>query len=261
MHWRKTRVSCCSKYIPFPIPALSYYDAFHEEEALKAAFELFRLIELKCRDEVGYKEAQSREFFAVSNETGNRPHFLYIYLISKNFCASVYQPRCFNIMPIRMQVNQAVHLIVKKNFLPFFLRIEYLSGNRIKHPFQSFRSLLPSAYTVKFRIYEIYIKKMRPITRALEDMVYQTAYTNHSLANECECGTVNELRIWWVQAEWALPRFYNRPVCIRHSVFICTPEPFSTVCGSREQQPDRRLPFLGLSSRASGYLPGRDKCI
>ena len=49
---------------------------------------------------------------------------------------------------------------------------------------------------------------MGPITAKLEDMVYQTAYTNHSLANECEHGTVNELRIWWVQAE-AVVGFYN----------------------------------------------------
>lgn len=34
--------------------------------------------------------------------------------------------------------------------------------------------------------------------------IYETAYHDHSLANECERGKVDETRIWWVQAESVL---------------------------------------------------------
>ena len=46
------------------------------------------------------------------------------------------------------------------------------------------------------------------MTEALEDKIYEVAYYNHSLANECERGVVDEKRIWWVQAE-AVVGFYN----------------------------------------------------
>ena len=55
---------------------------------------------------------------------------------------------------------------------------------------------------------ETYKKKIRPISEALEDRIYEIAYRNHSLANECENGIVNEKRIWWVQAE-AVVGFFN----------------------------------------------------
>jgi mannobiose 2-epimerase len=48
---------------------------------------------------------------------------------------------------------------------------------------------------------ENYKKKMAPITETLEDKIYEVAYRNHSLANECERGIVDQKRIWWVQAE------------------------------------------------------------
>ena len=38
--------------------------------------------------------------------------------------------------------------------------------------------------------------------------IYEIAYYNHSLANECERGAVDEKRIWRVQAE-AVVGFYN----------------------------------------------------
>jgi mannobiose 2-epimerase len=55
---------------------------------------------------------------------------------------------------------------------------------------------------------EHYKKLMTPITNTLEAEILDVAYYNHSLANECENGVVNEWRIWWVQAE-AVLGFYN----------------------------------------------------
>ena len=46
-----------------------------------------------------------------------------------------------------------------------------------------------------------YVEKLTPVVRDLEAQIWKTAYKKHSLANECECGKVDERRIWWVQAE------------------------------------------------------------
>lgn len=53
----------------FAIYALSsYYDAGGDKEALDMAFELFRIIEEKCTDEVGYRECFSRAFLEIEND-------------------------------------------------------------------------------------------------------------------------------------------------------------------------------------------------
>jgi len=43
-----------------------------------------------------------------------------------------------------------------------------------------------------------------PISTDLADKIYNRAYVNHSLLNECEKGVDNTTRIWWVQAETVL---------------------------------------------------------
>ena len=53
----------------FSIYALSsYYDASKDETALAAAMELFHIIEERCTDEIGYKEAFDREFHEIEND-------------------------------------------------------------------------------------------------------------------------------------------------------------------------------------------------
>ena len=202
----------------FAIYALSsYYDAFHEEEALKAAFELFRLIELKCRDEVGYKEAQSREFFAVSNEKLSENGVMAdrtMNTLLHVFEAYTELYRVSRRQETAERLKWMLDTIAGKIFNPEKKRQEVFFDNQMNSliDLHSYGHDIETAWLIdrgtKILGDEIYIKKMRPITRALEDIVYQTAYTNHSLANECECGTLNELRIWWVQAE-AVVGFYN----------------------------------------------------
>ncbi len=53
----------------FAVYALSsYYRAFHEEEAFLLATYLVVMMEAKCFDQYGYKEAQSREFRPIAND-------------------------------------------------------------------------------------------------------------------------------------------------------------------------------------------------
>ena len=73
-----------------------------------------------------------------------------------------------------------------------------------------------------------YVEKMNEITSRLVEKVYEVAYTNNSLSNECEKGKVDTDRVWWVQAE-AVVGFaneyiktgnekYKQEMCIRDSI-------------------------------------------
>ncbi len=49
-----------------------------------------------------------------------------------------------------------------------------------------------------------YTEKISPINDALARCIYERAYVDHSILNECEKGVDNETRVWWVQAEGVL---------------------------------------------------------
>ena len=53
-----------------------------------------------------------------------------------------------------------------------------------------------------------YREKLLPITGEIAENIYNTAYKNHSLMNECERGVDDTTRVWWVQAE-AVVGFLN----------------------------------------------------
>ncbi|MCR5604015.1 MAG: AGE family epimerase/isomerase [Lachnospiraceae bacterium] len=49
-----------------------------------------------------------------------------------------------------------------------------------------------------------YTEKIRPINSTLAEKIYERAYVDHSLLNECEKGVDDTTRVWWVQAEAVL---------------------------------------------------------
>ena len=202
----------------FAIYALSsYYDAFHEEKALQVATDLFRLIEIKCRDEYGYKEAQSREFYNVNNDK-----------LSEN---GVLADRTMNTLLHVLEAYTELYRVTKRPetaerlkwmldtiatriYNPKLKRQEVFFDNHMKSliDLHSYGHDIETAWLVDRALSvlgdENYKKKLAPINEALEDKIYEIAYYNHSLANECEKGVVDEKRIWWVQAE-AVVGFFN----------------------------------------------------
>lgn len=50
----------------------------------------------------------------------------------------------------------------------------------------------------------LYKEKIRPINDTLAKHIYERAYVDHSILNECEKGVDDETRVWWVQAEGVL---------------------------------------------------------
>ncbi|MBP5282677.1 MAG: AGE family epimerase/isomerase [Lachnospiraceae bacterium] len=202
----------------FAVYALSsYYRAFGCEEALGLAKALVDTIETKCFDEYGYKEAQDADFQPVSNEK-----------LSEN---GVMADRTMNTLLHVLEAYTEYYLVTKeervgnklrwmldllcdKIYNPKLHRQEVFFDNDMNTliDLHSYGHDIETAWlcdrTLKVLGDEAYAKKVTPVLRDLENEIYQTAYKEHSLANECERGKVDERRIWWVQAE-AVVGFYN----------------------------------------------------
>lgn len=195
----------------FMIYALSaYYDASRDEKALWHAFNLFHLIEEKCKDDNGYLEAFTREFTPHSNEK-----------LSEN---GVLADRTMNTLLhileayselFRVSQNEGVKDKIRSILLSFKNNIYNKAEQRLDVFFDfHYKSLIDlksyghdieAAWLID-RGAELIgdgklIEDMHKVTNILEESVYQKGYRGHSILNECEDGTDNTVRIWWVQAE------------------------------------------------------------
>lgn len=215
----------------FSIYALSsYYEAAKEKEALELAYALYRLIETKCRDEVGYLEAFTKDFKPESNEklsengvmadkTMNTLLHVFeayteLYRVCKANETLDLQAENRSVVSagyVAEQVKQRLHwildLIAEKIYNPKKQRQEVFFDKNYHTilDLHSYGHDIETAWLVDRGVEllgeETYREKMTPITQALTAQVYQVAFDGHSLANECDRGVVNENRVWWVQAE------------------------------------------------------------
>lgn len=215
----------------FSIYALSsYYEAAKEKEALELAYALYRLIETKCRDEVGYLEAFTKDFKPESNEKLSENgvmadktmntllHVFEAYTELYRVCRAnetldlqVENGSVVSAGYVAEQVKQRLHwildLIAEKIYNPKKQRQEVFFDKNYHTilDLHSYGHDIETAWLVDRGVEllgeENYREKMTPITQALTAQVYQVAFDGHSLANECDRGVVNENRVWWVQAE------------------------------------------------------------
>lgn len=202
----------------FAIYALaSYYDATKEEEALKIAYDLYRIIESNCTDEVGYLEAFTYDFKPEDNDklsengviaekTMNTLLHVFeayteLYRVTKDeqvakklyFIMDVFEKQVFNEELRRQEVffDKNMNSILDLHSYGHDIETAWLIDRGCE--------VLNDAELTK---------RMRRITSILEDEIYKVAYVDHSLLNECEKGKVNRMRVWWVQAE-AVVGFLN----------------------------------------------------
>ncbi|MBR3515290.1 MAG: AGE family epimerase/isomerase [Lachnospiraceae bacterium] len=195
----------------FCIYALSsYYEASGDKEALDAAYGLYHVIEDKCRDKDGYREAYSREFVQVSNEKLSENGVMAdrtMNTLLHVFEAYTELYRVDHNPEVGDRLRWMMDLFAEKMYNPALHRQEvffdydyntlidlYSYGHDIETSWLIDRGLEvldDAAYTAK----------MSPITKDLASNVKAVAFDGHSLANECDKGVVNTWRIWWVQAE------------------------------------------------------------
>ncbi|MDR2546842.1 MAG: AGE family epimerase/isomerase [Lachnospiraceae bacterium] len=208
----------------FAIYALaSYYEAAGDEEALQLALELFTLIETKCVDNIGYKEAFDEQFLEISNEKlsensiiANRTMNTLLHLIEAYTelyrVATAIDAR--KRKEIQFKLELMLSTVAEKIYNPELRRQEVFFDNEMNSiiDLHSYGHDIEAAWLID-RAVEVmgnrsYFIRMTPITANLTDEIYKVAYNGHSLAYESERAEVNESRVWWVQAE-AVTGFYH----------------------------------------------------
>lgn len=202
----------------FAIYALSsYYDASKDEEALELSKELFKLIETKCTDEWGYKEAFDEAFHTIDNEK-----------LSEN---GIVAEKTMNTLLHVFEAYTELFRVSRENevrermrfILDIFAEHVYNRGQGRQEVFfdRKWNSLIDlysyghdieTAWLID-RGCEILededcISKMGLITKEITANIYNRAYVDSSLLNESLDGINDTTRIWWVQAE-AVVGFLN----------------------------------------------------
>lgn len=218
----------------FAVYALSAcFRAYHDREALALAESLIEVIETKCFDEHGYKEALDIEFCPVANDKLSENgvmadrtmntllHILEAYTEYLLACGELKKEGSADGPAVGTKeriVREKLHWILDlvaehvynlklhRQEVFFNLNMESLIDlHSYGHDIEAAWLMDRCLETLGERSLT---EKMSPILRSLENEVYEKAYRNHSLANECERGTVDEKRVWWVQAEGVVG-FYN----------------------------------------------------
>ena len=198
----------------FAIYALSsYYRLTKNEKALKLAFELFELIEKNCTDEIGYLEAFTADWAPESNEklsengvmaekTMNTLLHVFegysgLYLATKDKAVEKAMRRILTIYKEKIWSPKLERQLVffDKNYESIIDLYSY--GHDIE-------SSWLMDWGTELLEDKALSEEIGAINETMAKAVYINAYDHGSLANECDRGEKNELRIWWVQAEAVL---------------------------------------------------------
>lgn len=202
----------------FSIYALSsYYDVTGDEESIRIAEDIYHTIEEKCRDKGGYLEAFDREFKPVENDKLSENGV--IAQRTMNTLLHVLEAytefyRVTQKEDVKERLEWILDVIADKIYNPDLKRQEVFF-DRDYHSLLDLHSYghdIETAWLVD-RTLEVlgdakYEEKISPITKALTEQIYKTAFDGHSISNECENGVVDTDRVWWVQAE-AVVGFIN----------------------------------------------------
>lgn len=198
----------------FAIYALSsYYEATGDKEALAMAYDLFHIIEEKCTDEIGYKEAFDLQFKEVENDKLSENGV--IAQKTMNTLLHVFEGytelyRVDHNEEVKKKLEWIMDTFAEKVYNPELHRQEVFFDKYYNTilDLHSYGHDIETAWLMDRGVEvlgeEEYEKKMTPITKDLTAQIYKIAFDGHSLANECEKGVVNTWRIWWVQAETIL---------------------------------------------------------
>ena len=204
----------------FAVYALSvYYQASRKKEALNLAYSLYHVMESRCRDAQGYYEAFSRDFSPVSNEK----------LSENGVMAERTMNTLLHVLEAYTELYRADEFYAVGDSIRDILRIfkfrVYDSEKEICQVFfdKSYHSLISlesyghdiEASWLIDRACQVlddkaYYAEMLPVIEQLADGAYKNGMDmqNQAMNNECENGTVNAKKVWWVQAE-AVTGFYN----------------------------------------------------
>ena len=199
----------------FAIYGLSaYYRLTGEEEALKLARTLFRLIEEKCTDRDGYLEAFARDFTPVSNEKLSENGVLAertmntLLHVFEGF-AELYQAA--RDLEVAQAMGRILDIYTTKVYNPALRRQEVFFDKNYNSliDLTSYGHDIESSWLMDWGTALLEDESARTAVFAvdsdLSDNIFHTALmADGSVVNECERGAVDTHRVWWVQAESVL---------------------------------------------------------
>ncbi|HKM03371.1 MAG TPA: AGE family epimerase/isomerase [Lachnospiraceae bacterium] len=198
----------------FAIYALSsYYEASGNKEALNMAYELYHIIEEKCTDPLGYKEAFDLRFQEINNDKLSENGV--IAEKTMNTLLHVFEAytelyRVDKNPKIKERLEWILDVFADKVYNKELHRQEVFFDKNYNSilDLHSYGHDIETAWLIDRGVEVIgeqhYQEKMTPITKDLTNEIFKVAFNGQSLGNECEKGEVNSSRIWWVQAETVL---------------------------------------------------------
>ncbi len=198
----------------FAVYALSaYYEASGDRSALTLAEYLFHLIEGRCRDRDGYLEAFDRHFRPVSNEKLSENGVMAERTM--NTLLHVFEGYAGLYQASRdPEVGEAIRKILRifeeKIYNPALRRQEVFFDEEYRSliDLTSYGHDIETSWLLDWGCGLLgdpeLSARISKITSALAENVFEKAYKNHSVANECERGVTDDTRVWWVQAEAVL---------------------------------------------------------
>ena len=202
----------------FAIYALSsYYYASGDEEALSLAWELYEIIESKCRDEYGYLEAFNVRFEPEENDKLSENGVMAektMNTLLHVFEAYTELYRVSGEGKVADKIRYMSDLMADKVYNKEAGRQEVFFDRTWNSliDLYSYGHDIETAWLVDRGLEVLddraYTEKLSPITRTITENIYKRAYIDHSLVNEAENGVVDTTRVWWVQAE-AVVGFLN----------------------------------------------------
>ncbi len=202
----------------FAVYALaSYYEASGDREALLIAYALFDRIESFCRDQGGYGEAYDCYFHLVSNEKLSEHGVMAERTMNTLLHVLEAYTELYRVdqdQRVKERLKGILEEFVKYVFNPEKRRLEVFFDRNWNSlmDLHSYGHDIEASWLIDRAVQVLkdqgYAGKMAPVTRVLAEEIYQRAYKNHSLKNECKNGVDDEDRIWWVQAE-AVTGFLN----------------------------------------------------
>lgn len=204
----------------FAIYALSvYYQAGGNKDALNLAYDLYHVIESKCRDTKGYFEAFNRDFSPASNDKlsengviAERTMNTLLHLLE----AYTELYRADKTDAVGDSIREILHIFNSKVFDwdKKICRVFFDKSYNSLIELESYGHDIEASWLIDRACQVLgdneYYTEMLPIIKQLAERAYTNGMDSRKQAmnNECENETVNATKVWWVQAE-AVTGFYN----------------------------------------------------
>ncbi|MCR5255362.1 MAG: AGE family epimerase/isomerase [Acetatifactor sp.] len=190
----------------FGIYALSaYYESFGKDEALKLALDLFDLIEEKCKDSYGYKEAFTADFKEIDNEKLSENGLLAKKTMNTLLHLLEGYSLLYEVSHIERvgEALKGILLIFKtKVWNPVKGRLEVFFDEKMNSiaDLYSYGHDIEASWLIDYG-YRVLGEEVPDYTLKMAENIYYTALKRDKVLNECFNGVVNNTRVWWIQAE------------------------------------------------------------